>query len=443
MSEAISLPARECNGSMIDIPSVAEAMSVVTSEILNASRLLSKIQDATISLEEILLYNSRYVEDSAQHEAAALKQSAHNLECSLELAISEIRERMLSLQVVLNRKAIVPAILSTADDVSVAFHVAVNGPEIDWPLAETVLERFLFLWTEELATVDSIIEDSIFRQNVWCKNNFDSNIARLLQEGDCWRVRKSLELIQNIVGNADHIIISSEIFDSLASILLQPLRSVKEDEARTLVYLIAKSQNRSIDLGISRLIDSFLSSRKGKTSVVCNVLKIIYPFIAPESISEYDNVVNYSKAPKIPNAMVKILIEEKGNTDIIDICLELFSNLYEPIHTEKLSRDLTTRFTNCGICETLISVMELYLFDEKKMNNILEIIIDNPFWGRNISRFIEAGLLKALKQLHESPFHCERFPNLIQRILDDDSSAYGQFLQLGILPESSFFDGVL
>jgi hypothetical protein len=79
------------------------------------------------------------------NEEAALKQSGSQRNAVLNSAHPEIRERMLSLEVVLNRKAIVPAILST-DDVSVEFHVAVNGPEIDWPLCRNGVGKiFVFL----------------------------------------------------------------------------------------------------------------------------------------------------------------------------------------------------------------------------------------------------------------------------------------------------------
>lgn len=58
----------------------------------------------------------------ALEEATALKQSVRNQ----KLAISEIQERMASLEVSINTDAVIPATLSTAFDVSVAFHIAVN-----------------------------------------------------------------------------------------------------------------------------------------------------------------------------------------------------------------------------------------------------------------------------------------------------------------------------
>lgn len=71
----------------INVPSVATAFSVLMQEILKASLLLPKIQEASISLEETI-QNSRFVEESTHYEAFALKQSAHNFEHNLGLAIA-------------------------------------------------------------------------------------------------------------------------------------------------------------------------------------------------------------------------------------------------------------------------------------------------------------------------------------------------------------------
>jgi hypothetical protein len=49
---------------------------------------------------------------------------------------------MASLEGILSKKAIIPTTLSTVDDVSTTFHIAVNGPEIDLPFSEMVLESF-------------------------------------------------------------------------------------------------------------------------------------------------------------------------------------------------------------------------------------------------------------------------------------------------------------
>lgn len=69
---------------------------------------------------------------------------------------------MTSLEIILNRKVIIPAILSTADDMSAAFHIAVNGPEIDWPFAEALLEKFSFLWNDDL-----ILRDILTTLETW------------------------------------------------------------------------------------------------------------------------------------------------------------------------------------------------------------------------------------------------------------------------------------
>jgi hypothetical protein len=164
----------------------------------------------------------------------------------------------------LNKSALIPSILSTADDISTAFHIAVNGPEttlscpdIGWSFAEAVLERFSFLWTKELETVGDNVNKSTFGKAVW-QNNFGSNMVKLLNGGDCWRLRKSLELLVEMVGDACDLPVSVEIFESLAPILLQP------DEDVEWAYLIAKNQKIAVDHGTLRLINSFLYSRKEK-----------------------------------------------------------------------------------------------------------------------------------------------------------------------------------
>jgi hypothetical protein len=114
------IPLLEVSVSQKDIPDIKEVLSNVQTEMRRTIEYLQGMQEFAISLEQIIR-DSHFAEVMAHHEATALKQSAYNC----ELAISDFEERMTSLQVVLSRKAIVPAILSTADDISVAFHIAV------------------------------------------------------------------------------------------------------------------------------------------------------------------------------------------------------------------------------------------------------------------------------------------------------------------------------
>jgi hypothetical protein len=196
MTDIVTAPIiTECNLLANDIPSIAAALSDVKSQILNASILLPQLQEAFVCFENVI-QNSNYVEDSVHYETTALKQSAYNL----ALGMSEIQERMISLEIMLSKSTVIPPTLSTADDISTAFHIAVNGPEttlscpdIGWSFAEAVLERFSFLWTKELETVGNRVNNSFFGKAVWRTNNFDSNMVKLLNGGDCWRLRKSLE----------------------------------------------------------------------------------------------------------------------------------------------------------------------------------------------------------------------------------------------------------
>jgi hypothetical protein len=72
--------------SAIKIPSIDMALSDMRSGIVMTLRVLAKIRDASISLEETTK-NSNYVDVSVHHEVIALKLSAHNLERSLDLPI--------------------------------------------------------------------------------------------------------------------------------------------------------------------------------------------------------------------------------------------------------------------------------------------------------------------------------------------------------------------
>jgi hypothetical protein len=428
MPKAILLSARECDLCVLDIPFVNEALTVMTEEIENASELLSKIQDASTLLEKTI-QNCHYVDLSAHREAAAVRQSAHNLKSNLELAISDIMERIKSLVVVLDRKLIIPATLSTADDISVALYIAVRGPKIDWPLAELALERFLFLWTEEKE-----MAHDIFRED---SNDFDSNLIKLFEGGNCWRVRKSLVIIQKIVDDTHDIPVSVDFFCSLASILLQPLRSFQEDEERKMTYLIIKNQNTAIDNGISRLIDSFLYSRKGKTAIAYNVLQIISSVIVNQNND--DNIENFSYSASIPKALIKTIIEEKENADVIEMCLKLLRK-YQLNQGPCYDSAKYTDFIGNGICEALMFIMKTYTYDFDKMKIMIQTLLDITDNRHHIERFVGLGLVDSLVQLFNSPRDYEDLKELVYDLHDYDKDIFRKFYKLDI-PEgwSKFF----
>jgi hypothetical protein len=80
MSEETIPTTWECDFSVINIPRLAAALSVLEREILNASLLLPKMQVASISLEETIK-NSQFIKSKSNvlEEATALKQSVRNL----------------------------------------------------------------------------------------------------------------------------------------------------------------------------------------------------------------------------------------------------------------------------------------------------------------------------------------------------------------------------
>lgn len=286
------LPIWKCNLSAIDIPSIADALRVMKVEISNATQLLSKLIEASISLEG-MIRESNFVEIDANYEATSLKQSAHNF----ELSISDIQERITSLEVVLSRKVVIPATFSTANDISVAFHLAVNSTNINWPLAEMVLETFFS------------IGNSFTGQDVWGKNNFIGNVAKLLHGINCWQVRKSLGLITNLIKRSSDIAVGPEMFDALASILV----ALPDDEEMKWAYLIAKNQGWNIDRGILTLINAFIYSRNGNTTIRLNALEIIHALIEEIEQRGLDkNIEHFLNSLNIFSSFGKDSYQRKG-----------------------------------------------------------------------------------------------------------------------------------
>jgi hypothetical protein len=385
MSVAIVLPTRKCNLSIINLPNVAEALSLMKEEISNVNLLLPEIKNASISLRATLCY-SVLIDRTAYNEAAALNESVHKL----DVAMSEIQERIASLESVLNRKATIPASLSqlsNAGDISGVFHIAVNGPVIDWPLAEAVLEIFLDLWIEELEGQHEQ-NQGLFGKYVWRNNDFCSNLAKLLRGGDCWKVRKSLELIRNTVWDACDFTGNAEMFNSLASIILQPRQFSEVDNEMRWVFLIEKNQEKPINKDITRLINSFLYSREGKNTIVTYVLNIIYGFICDEGDegSDDENIDIITDETDIPNALVNILLMEIRNTDVIGDCLDVVYNLvkFEGTNSrENVCRRIETSQSN-GIWKALFTIIEIYINDENKIANVVSIIFYLTKYGRDI-----------------------------------------------------------
>jgi hypothetical protein len=446
MSEAL-IPTRDCNVLAINIPSITAALSIMSSEIINATLLLPKIRDASMSLEEIIR-NSHYVDLSAHHEATALKQSAHNLGQTLELAISQFQKRMASLQEVLSKKSAIPTSLSTADDVSVAFHIAVNRPNIDWHLAEVVLDRFSILCTKELTI------DRSFCQTVWNINNFENNMVKLLKGGDCWRLKKSLKLIQNIVVSAHDLTVSASFFDSLASVIWDLRFPADVEEERKWAYLIAKNQDTLTDRYFTdryfpRMINSFLYSQKGKSSTTYNVLKIISALIGNEHGPRVnDNSV--SKSQYVPSVLYRCLHTEKDNSDVINVCLDLAlimvrtvtiiddeSDVEEEPHDEpSFLCDLCEKYS---FCPQLIVILDKYISDEEIVKKVLKVIHLIIFHRKNIARLTITDLIGTLVSVFQSPYHHNNLSSLVDVVEQLIFHDRRRFHELGIPQGSNFF----
>jgi hypothetical protein len=184
----------------------------------------------------------------------------------------------------------------------------------------------------------------------------------------------------------------------------------------------------NFDRDISRLINSFLSSPKGKSSITCNVLKIWYAFMNKENTVEF-----FEFAEIVQKALVVILIEEKENADVIKICLQILRLAnFTDWH---LWRD----FFNFGICKALLSIMEHYLSDENRITDVLSIIDSITSFDYYVDRFVNAGLIKALVNVYKSSYSYEMLPYLVRKEFHCDPGVYEQFHQLDIPEGSSFF----
>jgi hypothetical protein len=364
-------------------------------------------------------------------EATTLKQSANNL----ELAISELQDRMISHEFSLRgRNAIIPATLSTADDIAVAFHIAVNSPVIDWPLAEMVLERYLFLGTKGLDVNENIFVDNVIGVEVWNNDFFLNNLTRLLQGRDCWRVRKSVELLLKMVGNNCNLYVSYQVSNSLTSILLQPLRSLEDEEETKWAYLIAKNQDIVVDHGVLRLINGCLYSQKAKRTIAYDVLKMISVFINGDenNLNTKYNLRNCAHVLDIP-ASAKILKEVKGDENVITICLDV---AYRLVMSYEVELD-----NGCGISEALIGIMETYPSEMNKIQKVLQIL----FHASNDADYTydllyKDLLLKALVVVFNSTLNdYEYLHRLVANLCEYDEDVFEKFCELGISRESSFF----
>jgi hypothetical protein len=241
-------------------------------------------------------------------------------------------------------------------------------------------------------------------------------MIKLLRGGDCWRVRKSLQLIRAIFCdniNSDFMV-TTDFFDALASKLSQPIRSSHEDEETNWVYLIVKNQDKAIDHGISRLINSFLYSPQGKCGMICDALNIMSTFVNIDS--PVKNIIRCLKAPFIPKAFVNILTEFKDHIEPIGVCLELIGALLTSENDELVEElmelepesdglhILCSGLVNSGICEALVTIMQKYSYNEhmrdKVINLILHIVRQRDYISyRSFKKFLRAGLMRALLPL--------------------------------------------
>jgi hypothetical protein len=269
-------------------------MTMLNKEISNS---LVNMQTASTNLEQAILSASLV---TSRHEIADSLQSSNQ---TISKAMSEIQERMLFLEETLNENTITPISILTTDDISVAIHVAVKGPQINYHLATMALERFLHLWRMELKLVE-IENINVFPNEVWTRT-FLNNIVKLFKGGYGRELYESLHLLQSLTRNESELECTPALFDELSLILLQRNTLTVENEQRNWAYLILKNGEQKIDHGISRLINSFLFSSRKDTiiNITSNALLTIRNFVG-----EIGQEVNLLMNSVFVNGLVTLVV---------------------------------------------------------------------------------------------------------------------------------------
>jgi hypothetical protein len=261
--------------SAIDIPSIASAMRVMNSELSSASLALIRMQTASTNLEEAIRNASLL---TSRHEIADSFQISNQI---FSVAMSELQEKMTFFQEKLSKNTVTPETLSTADDMIVAIHVAVNGPVINYRLAEMTLHRFECIWYEEMKALEHNRKNrNKFPQAVWT-DNFLGNITKLFKLSENTEIFNFIRLIKDLTDSETCLECSTGLFDALSLVLLQQIAlPVSENVHRNWAYLISKNRQVNIDHGIARLVNSFLYSSREKR--IFETLQIIGHFTASE-----------------------------------------------------------------------------------------------------------------------------------------------------------------
>jgi hypothetical protein len=136
--------------------------------------------------------------------------------------------------------------------------------------------------------------------------------------------------------------------------------------------------------------------------------------------------------------LVKVLIEENSNKEIIKISLDIFyrlpkSNFFHGI-------DLAIPCYN-GICEALILILKTYGTDRDIVQNVFFLINHIVTLDRNIPIFITAGLLETLVAVYNTPakdlMRCKR---IVGYLVEYDEDIFQQFYELGVPEGSSLFN---
>lgn len=163
------------------------------------------------------------------------------------------------------------------------------------------------------------------------------------------------------------------------------------------------------------------------------------------------------QAPNIAENLFQILIEEKKNKDLVYHSLQIIYDvfvgdyIYDDDENQVIFEFMET-FVELGICELLISMIEIYVSTGEGDNSIEFVfhIIDELVrcHYQSLLIFIDTGLLNCLVNIYNSPLYVKHslwfsINDILKCLWAFDVNIIHQFNLLGVDTSSTFFNAIL
>jgi hypothetical protein len=162
------------------------------------------------------------------------------------------------------------------------------------------------------------------------------------------------------------------------------------------------------------------------------------------------------QAPNIAETLFEILIEEKENKDLVYHTLQIMYDVFvgEYMYDNDENQEIFVfmdSFVQLGICELLISMIEIYVSTGEGDNSIEFVfyIINElvRYCDETLSIFIDAGILNCLVNIYNSPLYVKHslwcsIIDIVKSICVFDVNIIHQFNLLGIDRDSTFFNAL-